>query len=298
MRSFPECKACILGTAGRIVDLCHNDTQAKAVIVTEGGAVFDRHDPQLSPAELSHHVFTRVHERLGNHDPFAGEKRNQNAAALALRGELEALVANAADPLYCAVKLSVAGNIIDLGAQQSFDMLEGIQRALTHEFRINDYAAFRARVAQARSLLYILDNAGEIVFDAVMLATLEKLGRFERIEVVVRRKPMLNDVTRADAELVGLAGKYPILDSGSEIFGLPLRHASAEFMARFLAAELIIAKGMANFETLDDAPRDVFFVLMAKCGPISRHLGVQPKDLILKHHAPAGNAQTQAGNLS
>lgn len=284
MESFPECKACILGTAGRIAGLCKADDRLRGKVLREGAQVLDSLDQRLSPAELSHHVFMSAYQNLGHDDPFAAEKRNQNAAALELRAMLRGKIAQALDPLHMAVKLSVAGNIIDLGAQVSFDMMEGIQRAVEFDFTINDYADLRGQLGQTRHLLYILDNAGEIVFDALLLEVIERQFPVESITLVVRRRPMLNDVTIHDAKQLGLTERYDVIDSGSDVFGLPWAHASADFKRRFMAADTVIAKGMANFETLDNAPRDVFFILMAKCQPISRHLQVSHKDLILKHH--------------
>ena len=238
-------------------------------------------DYSRSPAEISYQALMTVQGYLGVDDPYREEKLLYNTRILALEGDLRGLIDAAADPLHTAVKLAVAGNIIDLGIIGEFDLDAHIGKALDVGLKIDEYPLLRARLDAARSIIYVLDNAGEVVFDKLLI---EQLGG-ERVTAVVRRKPVLNDVTMADAVQVGVDRICEVIDTGCDIFGVPIRNASEAFRRRFYAADVVISKGQANYETLEDCGREVFFILMAKCPAVARKLGVEVHDCVLKHQA-------------
>ena len=141
-------------------------------------------------------------------------------------------------------------------------------------------------VDAAARVLYLADNAGEIACDRLLI---ERLGP-ARITLAVKGSPVLNDATRVDAEAVGLAAIVEVVDNGSDAPGTILADCSEAFRRRFAEADLILAKGQGNYETLSNAAADIFFILKAKCPVIARDLGCRVGSLILRRHRPAGLA--------
>jgi uncharacterized protein with ATP-grasp and redox domains len=227
---------------------------------------FDR-----TPAELSFDTQRFACKYLGVADPFHEEKALHNEKMLAIEHELRQAVRAARDPLRRAIEFALAGNMIDLGIHDVGDIESELLRdADALDVAIDDYPRLREALDGARSVLYLLDNAGEAVCDKLVI---EQLGVHD-ITCAVRRAPIINDVTREDAEAVGLDRMAKIVDVGADVLGVPLSLCSAEFRELFADVDLVISKGQANFETLDEARREIFHVLRAKCDHMAAYLGV------------------------
>jgi uncharacterized protein with ATP-grasp and redox domains len=197
-------------------------------------------------------------------DPFLEVKREACALALSLLPELQGQVAAASDPLALALRFAAAGNLIDVGLVQ--DIGRGaIERALQEsrscELDQATIERLRRRIAGARRILYLADNAGELVFDRLLLDLLPH----ERVTLAVRGGPILNDVTREDVPMSGIADNIAIIDNGSDAPGTVLEECSAAFRQAFAAADLVISKGQGNFETLEGERGPILFILKAKC---------------------------------
>jgi uncharacterized protein with ATP-grasp and redox domains len=231
-----------------------------------------------TPPEMAYRIHDIVRREMGARDPYQEAKAVSTRQALALYPKLKAVVAEADDPLQTAVRLSIAGNIIDLGVAQEYDLEGTIQRVLAQPFAIDAYAAFRDGVARAEGVLYLADNAGETVFDRVLIETLEK-----PVTYVVKGGPILNDATRQDALAAGLSPVATLVDNGCNAPGTIMTLCSQEFRHLLAEADLIIAKGQANYETLSEAAAPIFFLLQTKCPVIARSLGVPVKSIVLKH---------------
>lgn len=227
---------------------------------------FDR-----SPAELSFEAVRFVNKYLGVVDPYKEEKELYTKKLLALEHDMRRAVLGADDPLRAAIQFSLAGNAIDLGTLGPAEIEQELARdAMALEFAVDDYEELRAALAEARSLMYILDNAGEVVCDKLVIEQLS----VPEISCVVRKAPILNDVTREDIESVGLGRLARIVDPGVEALGVPLSLCSTDFRTLFADSDVVVAKGQANFETLDEAERPVFHVLRAKCDHMADHFHI------------------------
>jgi damage-control phosphatase, subfamily I len=221
---------------------------------------------------MGQRIHRLVRKIVGMEDPYRDVKDHQNRMALALLPELKIKIEAAADPLNMALRLAIAGNVIDMGVNDSVterDVRESVNHALTEPFA-KDQDGFRNAVAIAQRILYLADNAGEIAFDRLLI---EQIGP-ARATVAVRGGPVLNDATMADARAVGLHEIVEIIDNGSDAPGTLLDDCSQEFKRRFAEADLILAKGQGNFETLSDEPHNIFFLFKAKCSVIAAHAGV------------------------
>lgn len=225
-----------------------------------------------SPPAVGQRLHRRLRQLSGVADPYRGVKDRFNAMALEMAPDLVTEIENAVDPLLRALRLAIAGNVIDLGVKGGIgegEVREAIHNTLNEPFR-GDIEDFRAAVRGARDILYLADNAGEIVFDRLLVERLAPT----RVTLAVRGSPVLNDATRDDAEVAGLCQIVEVVDNGSDAPGTILADCSDDFRRRFEAADLIIAKGQGNFETLSDEDANIYFLLKAKCSVIAARLGV------------------------
>ncbi len=248
-------------------------------------------DWSSTPIDLGMPVHRTVREMLGVDDPFATDKQEATEAALALVPELRERIEEAGDPLRMAVRIAIAGNIIDLGALDSFDLDDTLEHATGADFAIDDYERLKASLADADTLIVFADNAGEIVVDRLLLETIADLWS-PQITLVVKSGPFINDATAEDAEASGL----------NEIPGLEIREVSngddtqapaytSETIGAWIAEhDVTIAKGQANYEALSERS-DVYFLLMAKCPCVAEAIGVNVGDIILQHSSARRNGE-------
>ena len=220
-------------------------------------------------------------------DPYRQTKTDATEQALALLPQLRERVQAAADPLDLAVRVAIAGNIIDQGVAETFELEATVDRVLAQPFAIDGLSALRRALRRTNSILYLADNAGETVFDRVLIENLP-----HPVSYVVKAEPVINDATRDDALGAGLAEVAEIIDNGSAAPGTVLARCSAPFRERFEGASLIVATGQANYETLSGLTAPIFFLLQAKCSVIADELGVSQGAIVLK--APEEPTRTRA----
>ncbi len=285
LKCRPECIPCalkqVLSTARRVSD----DEWLQAKVLKHVMSEMADADLSRSPAEVSFDALRAAAKLLGREDPFAEDKRRYNAMMKELLPELRRRVAESSDPVGLAARLAVAGNIIDLGILSGVDVKLEIERALECELAIDDTSAFREAARAAKSVFYILDNAGEVVLDRLLV---EQFRR-KQVTCLVRTAPVLNDVTAADAEEAGLGELSDIRDPGRPMLGFVTGLVDPEIRTIYEKADLVIAKGQANFETLSGADREVFFLLRAKCSVVAKALGVAEGASVLFRHEGAVN---------
>lgn len=241
-------------------------------------------DPQGTPAENSTIILKRVNELLGNQDPFLKAKKESNELALKLLPKLKKRISQSNDPLLMALKISVAGNIIDMGILKDFDVEGSIQEAMVKDFARDDYEDFRKRLKEARSVLILGDNSGEIAFDRLLAEQLLELG----VEVTygVKDQPILNDATMADADHVGITEKIRVISNGSGFLGTVLEDCSKEFNQVYRVADIVVSKGQANYESIESLGREdrrLFFLLRAKCEIVAANLEVELGQMVFCH---------------
>jgi len=239
--------------------------------------VLKRIEPASTPPEIGDQVHRIVRQEVGSSDPYRESKEASTHQALALYPRLKRLLVEADDPLEVAVRLSIAGNIIDFGPVQRYDLWDTVERVLVQPFAIDDRVAFRESLAQANRVLYLADNAGETVFDRLLIELLDV-----PVAYAVKGAPILNDATREDALAAGVDRVAEIVSTGSDAPGTILERCSDEFRRLYDETELVIAKGQANYETLSEEGPRVFFLLQTKCPVIARDVGVPVGSVVLK----------------
>lgn len=215
---------------------------------------------------------------IGMEDPFSQEKEDSNRIALELYDEWKPKVIESNNPFNLALKLAIAGNIMDYGASTSFDIHKTIDSVLQSNFAIDKSKELKQRLLKAKQVLYLGDNAGEIVFDKLFIETTQH----GNITYAVKGAPVLNDVTMDDANQVNMHCSANVISNGYDAPSTILSHCSDEFLKIYNSADLIISKGQGNLEGLLDTkdPR-IFFLLMVKCDLIAEILKVKKDDFVV-----------------
>ena len=277
MRTYLDCYPCFLRQALDAARLAGADGDQQKAILDQVLEVLKRSELSSTPPEIGNEVHQLVRREVGNGDPYREPKEASTRQALALYPRLRELVQEADDPLDVAVRLSIAGNIIDLAPDQQYDLWGVIERVLVQPFAVDDRAAFQKALAATDRVLYLADNAGETVFDRVLI---EVLG--VPVVYAVKGGPVLNDATGEDALAAGVDQVAEVVSTGSDAPGTILDRCSDEFRRLYDEAEVVVAKGQANYETLSEAGPRVFFLLQTKCPVIARDVGVPVGSIVLK----------------
>lgn len=237
-------------------------------------------DFRNSPPVMGQYVHRLIRRLVADDDPYRNIKDRFNRLALALYPEIEKRLEGSRDPLETAVRLAIAGNIIDLGSNSDLEdsrVEEAIEGSLVAPLSKSAVEDLRESAGRATSILYLGDNAGEIVFDRLLIGQLPR----QKVTYVVRGSPVINDATMSDAVATGMTDLVEVIDNGSDAPGTMLETCSAAFRRRFQYAELVIAKGQGNYETLSETNRNIYFLLKVKCPVIARHIGCDVDDLAM-----------------
>jgi uncharacterized protein with ATP-grasp and redox domains len=252
------------------------DIQMQAVEAAEAAVCGT--DLAVAPAIIATRAMRAAEHLWQGGDPFLRMKIETTAEALALyRAVAPGVTAKMramqpVDAVRYAAKLAAAGNIIDFGVGTEFDLEKTLAETLAAPLAIDESEKFYASLLATESLLVVSDNAGEIVFDRFLVDEALRLGK--KVYLSVKSGPIINDAMRDDAMRAGIAEPIRVIETGSSSLGIVFEECSREFLAVFWNAGVVLSKGQANYETLDDAGREVFFILRAKCPIVALDLGV------------------------
>ena len=287
MRTYLDCVPCFFRQAlfsARIAGL--DETSQKKVLEDVSRLVIDL-PMDLTPAQVGRSIYKLVLEAVGT-DPFREIKEKSNRLALSLYPELKKKVDDSEDRLLTAVELAIAGNVIDYGVKNTLNIEREIEKILAREFSIGesvfDYEGFRDMLSEVTEVLYLADNAGEILFDRILIEEISSGHR--NVVCAVRSGPIINDALMEDAVICGIDKYARVISSGSDAPGTILELCSPEFMEIYNSAELIISKGQGNYEGLSsEEDRPIYFLLKAKCSVVADDVGCRVGDMILKSRA-------------
>ena len=286
MKVYPDCIPCFMKQILNVSKIAEVPDSLTIEILRES-AKFISKDLRFdkSPghnATFLHRIFK---ERTKINDPYKLLKDKYNEIALKLEPYLEEeFYRQSEDPLSIAIRLAAAGNVIDFGIPREFDLLEDIKNLLHLSFAYFDVAILERFFVPGKQVLYVADNAGEIVFDKFLLKELKRKGL--RVVLAVRGGPILNDATVEDALKTGAADIVDeLITTGKDFIGIDFDFISEEFKQHWEKSLFVISKGQANFETLDGIDsKDIFFILKAKCPPVAEELKCQVNDLIFLYN--------------
>lgn len=277
MQMSLECIPCIVNSFLRLFKSGFMPDSVQAAAMRRLLSYLSKADFNAPPPVLGQAMHRMIRDILGNPDPYRDVKDRYNQMMLNRYDEFMKLVSEAEDPFDKAMRLAIAGNAIDFGPQHLLDVNETIQRVLIADLAIDDSPRLRDELRDAKQVLYIGDNCGEIVFDRLFLKTLDHPG----LTFCVRGAPVINDATREDALAVGIDKYARIITTGDDAPGVVWETSSDTFKACFRDADVIIAKGQGNLEGLLGMDANLYFMLVTKCEPVARKIDVQPNQFII-----------------
>lgn len=284
MKSALDCVPCFVSQGLKVVRLVTTDEQVHERVLREVLRRASQADLTQPPVRFGQSIHRMVRELTKQRDPYLAIKGESNRLALALLPGWRERLRAAKNPGLAAVKLAIAANVIDFGIKGDLTA-EQIPGALEDSFSAplkGGVEELFAAAGRAKDILFLADNAGELVFDRVLLELLPR----EKITVVVKGGPAINDALLADAPVAGLEGLVPVIDNGSDAAGTLPEACSPEFQRRFARADLIIAKGQANFESLDGCGKDIFFLFKVKCCVVAGHIGHAVGSSVIHRNTP------------
>jgi uncharacterized protein with ATP-grasp and redox domains len=279
-----DCIPCFQRQALQAVRFISDDEKLQEEVLREVIKELLKADWNSTPPELAHKVHSIVKRITNEKDPYRDVKRESNDLVLRMYSELKEMIKESRDPLRMAVRLAIAGNIIDFGVAQEFNLEETIKEVLNKKFAIDDYILLKEKLESAETLLFFVDNSGEIGLDKLLVETFLETTEFKKIDFVLKGGPIINDATLEDAFYMGLDSlpnsEFLVISNGEEETG-PERK-SKEVKNWISEHDLVISKGQGNYEGLSEH-NGLFFMLMAKCPIIAADLGVDVGDIILEY---------------
>jgi len=290
LESAPECIPCAVSQVVRSARMAGLDDETQKQAARVAMRVLAELDHGAAPAVIATAALRAAEPLLGGKDAFEKVKRDTTAEALALYRAIKPDVMNQmadmgpVERLALCAKIAAAGNIIDFGISSDFDLKGTLEDTLARDLAVDHSAQLYEDMLSANEVLVIGDNAGEIVFDRFILDEIVRLGK--RAYLSVKSGPVLNDAIPADAVAAGIGDHVKVIETGSSSLGVALDECSPEFLDLFNRAGVVISKGQANYETLDDAARTIFFILRVKCPVISKPMGIPTGASILLGHDP------------
>ncbi len=234
------------------------------------------------PPQIGSMIHNTIRKATGKSDPYKDIKRLHNEQVLDMEENLTGLIEGSSSPLPDALKLAAVGNLIDMGPERRWSNIQDIFRDFTKKDPTHfDYTSFERSLEKAGTLLYLGDNAGEIVLDKILVDLLLRKTKLD-ITYAVRGGPVINDATMEDAKFVGMTDIVRVIDTGVDFPGVVLETCSREFLDYYNGADMIISKGQGNYESLSEEDKNIFFLLQTKCPVIADKIGCRVGDIVLK----------------
>ena len=280
-----ECLNCALNQVTATTELLGMEMPRRKALMQQAVELIARKGVDRNNCELIEEVYRIVTRAVGDEDPYRGVKAHFNRGMLRLCPEVRRHIQESGDPLRAAVRAAIAGNLIDLAALGLEISLEAAMEKVREVDRtgmyVDDCDSLKAALSHARTLLVLGDNCGEIAMDRLLIETIRRLYPQIEVKYSVRGCAVVNDVTYEDAAAVGMEEVAEVIDNGDCLLTTLLCRASEAFKREFYAADVIISKGMGNYEGLYNCDRgNIWFMMIAKCSVIARMSGA-PKGSIL-----------------
>ena len=283
MTMTPACVACIFNQALRVCETLQVDPATTKKVLDAVGCMVPTWRFDETPPQVAARVYPEIGAILGTDDIYRDYKKEATEHAKAFLPLVRERIEQSDDPFIAALKGAVAGNVIDLAATHTFDLEEEIAKIFETPFALDESEALRKALGKAERLLVVGDNAGEHIFDKEMMRTFR--GLFGNLEIfyAARGRPIINDVTYAEAEASGIGEVATLVDSGVDTPGLDLSRASKEMLEIYESADVVLAKGMGNYESLEgSSTRPTWFLLKIKCEVVAASLQGRVGDIVCK----------------
>ena len=284
MKLQQECVTCIIAQVRNVTRMFGLSEEQKNAAMDDTHAYLAQANYEGCTPESMGELWQILLRHVGGKDPYASIKSLCNQEAMKMMPQTREKIAHAKEPFTVALKYAIAGNLIDYGLEHPVSIDEQnaqIDAIANTAFSIDDSASLLSALANAKTMLYLGDNAGEIVFDKLLIEQIRL--RFPALDLsfVVKGSPVLNDVTYADAEEVGMAELARVIDNGDASPGTVLPRTSEAFREAFSKADVVLSKGQGNFESLSGVEKEhLFFLFTAKCDTVCVEAGVPKLSIV------------------
>ena len=278
MKTYLDCYVCLMRQALTATRQAGLDDDGQRAVVLHVLSALQEIAPGMTPPVISDRIHTVIREQTGNEDPYHELKERSTQEVLALYPRLAETIRTADDPFVTAVRLAIAGNVIDVGPADEHDVWGTVQAVLSKAPAVDDTPALRDAIGKAEWILYLADNAGETVFDRLLIEQIAPVP----VVYAVKGGAVVNDATEEDALAAGLGDVAQVVSTGSRAPGTVLESCSDAFRAGYNQAPVIIAKGMGNYETLSTEGERLFFLFLVKCEAVAADVGVPVKSVVIK----------------
>lgn len=276
-----RCFFCFAKAFERLIDKENLSPEEKKCFASDMFGLFNEVKNDFSIPMISRELHVLLKQYSNNPDPYKEVKKQSNNLVLGMYADLKNIVFQSVNQFETALRLAIAGNIIDYGIGNHFDLQGTIDKVLHSDFAIDDSAELKQALSRAKTVLYLGDNCGEIVFDKLFIETI----RHPNLIYAVRGAPVINDATLEDAQYVGMDRIADVISNGYDAPSTILEHCSAEFLEVFDRADVIISKGQGNLEgLLGRTNKEVYFLLMVKCEVIADAMGVKKGDFVVRRN--------------
>ncbi len=293
MKTYLDCIPCFFKQALEAARIAGAGKKTQKRILNELAGALPKFPLSSSPPEMGKVIYGLAKRITKKDDPYLRIKEKSNKLALNIYDKLKKKVSHSRDRLLMAVELAIAGNIIDYGVKNSLNVDAELARILNEENKaikkeskaIFDYESFKHVLNNTETILYLADNAGETVFDRILIEEIRRIDRNKKIIYAVKEKPVINDALIKDALDCSIDKIAQVISSGSDAPGTVLSLCSKEFLRVYKRVDMVISKGQGNFEALSGTKRPVFFLFMAKCPVIAQDVGCEVGEVILLYRS-------------
>ncbi|MBF0252436.1 MAG: DUF89 family protein [Candidatus Omnitrophica bacterium] len=289
MKTNLDCIPCFFRQALELGRLTGIDDAIRKKIIDDVALAIPDFSFECPPPFMARIIYAIVKKHTKIEDPYKEIKEKSNSMALEFYDQFKAKVEKSQDRLLTAVELAIAGNVIDYGVKNTLNAEQEINKILLNDDELIkrkkkekfEYEKFKIELNKSASIVYLGDNAGETVFDRILIEEIKRIDKNKKIYYAVKEKPIINDALYEDAIVSGLDKSADIISSGSDAPGTILSICSKEFIDVYKKADMVISKGQGNYEALFCPGRSVFFLFMAKCPVIAKDVGCEIRDIIL-----------------
>lgn len=283
MKIQKECEDCVLLQAKRVADILNLNEEQSNNILEIASLHVKKFDLNLPPPQNAFTLYEDIAKYLGVRDIYKDFKKHSYDNAIKLIPTCKEFLQNSKDKLHCATKIAVVGNVIDLASQAQYDLKEELTNIINLPFEIDDFDKLKSSLKSAKSLVYLADNAGEEVFDKIFIEVIKE--EFKNLEVFyfTRGAPIINDLTFGEAVSAKMDEVAILIDSGVKTPGFNFESANKNALKIFQNSDLVIAKGMGNYECLSEySGYNIFHILKVKCSVVAKALNVNLGSIICK----------------
>ena len=283
MNISPDCISCIFNQALRVTKVLALEDRKSKELLDLAASHLPTFSLEKTPPSNATPLYEDMAKLLETDDIYREIKKKSIEQAERLKPRCEEILLNSSDKFLTATKIAVVGNVIDLASEVMYDLDEEVAKVMESSFAIDDSERLFHDLKKSKKVVYLADNAGENIFDAIYIAFLKEYFKDIEIFYFVRGNPIINDLTMQDMENDILHTLTTVVDSGVSTPGLVYHDMSADAKALFESADCIISKGMGNYECLStNTTHPLYFLLKIKCNVVSNSLNCKLGAIICK----------------